>query len=64
MDCLLDNLLLASAAFSLEESLDMFGSVVSSVTRFGKILPLWQNLKILWLFFEGLFCIGQNFKCS
>ena len=30
-----------------------------SVTRFGKISPLWQNFKSLWLFFEGLFCIGQ-----
>ena len=31
------------------------------MTRFGKILPLWRNFKSLWLFFEGLFCIGQNF---
>ena len=33
-----------------------------SVTRFGEILPLWQNFKSLWLFFEGLFCIGQNIE--
>ena len=25
-----------------------------SVTRFGKILPLWQNFKNLWPFIEGL----------
>jgi len=35
---------------------------MSSVTRFGEISPLWQNLKTLWLFFEGLFYIGQNFE--
>ena len=33
-----------------------------SVTRFGEILPLWQNFESLWLLFEGLFCIGQNFE--
>ena len=32
-----------------------------SVTRFGEIPPLWQNLKTLRQFFEGLFCVGQNF---
>ena len=34
--------------------------VRSSVTRFGDILPLLQNYKSLWLFFEG--CIEQNFE--
>ena len=29
--------------------------VIASVTRFGEILPLWQNLKETWLSFEGLF---------
>ena len=33
-----------------------------SVTRFGEIPPLWQNLKTLRQFFEGLFSVGQNFK--
>ena len=33
-----------------------------SVTRFGEILPLWQNVKSLCLFNENLFCIGQNFE--
>ena len=33
-----------------------------SVTRFGEILPLWQNFKSLWLFFEGLFCIWQTLE--
>ena len=28
--------------------------VARSVTRFGKILPLWQNFKNLWPFIEGL----------
>ena len=29
--------------------------VIASVTRFGEILPLWQNLKETWLSFESLF---------
>ena len=32
----------------------------ASVTRFGEISQLGQNLKSLWLFFMGLFCIWQN----
>ena len=36
--------------------------VMTSVTRIGEISPLWQNFKSLWLFFQGLFCIGQNFE--
>ena len=34
----------------------------NSVTRFGEILPLWQNFKNIGPFFDGLFCIGQNFE--
>ena len=37
-------------------------TTVTSVTRFGKILPLWQNFKILWQYFAGLFSIRQNFE--
>ena len=37
-------------------------SSTNSVTRFGEISPLWQNFKSLWLLFEGLICIGQNFE--
>jgi len=33
-----------------------------SVTRFGEIQPLCENFETLWLFFDGLFCIGQNFE--
>ena len=33
-----------------------------SVTRLGKISPLWQNFKSLWQFFESLFCIGKIFE--
>ena len=32
------------------------------LTRFGENSPLWQNFKSLLLFFEGLFCYGQNFE--
>ena len=35
---------------------------IFSVTRFGKILPLWQNFETLWLFFEGLFLYWANFE--
>ena len=35
-------------------------SATTSVTRFGEISPLWQNLKSLWQFFGGLYCIGRN----
>ena len=31
-------------------------------TRFGEIWPLWQNLESIWLFFEGIFKMGQNFE--
>ena len=31
-----------------------------SVTRFGEISPLWQKLKCLWQFNEGLFSIWQK----
>ena len=36
--------------------------VEGSVTRFGKISPLWQNFNSLWLFFEDLFFVGQSFE--
>ena len=35
-----------------------------SVTRFGEISPLWQNFKSIWLFFQGIFCFGQNFESN
>ena len=35
--------------------------LATSVTRFGAILSLRQNFKSFWLFFDGLFCIWQNF---
>ena len=31
-----------------------------SVTRFGEILPLWQIIKCLWQFYEGLFSIWEK----
>ena len=34
----------------------------TSVTRFGDILPLWQNLKLLWQFLGRLFSIWQNIE--
>ena len=34
--------------------------VLSSVTRFGKILPLWQRFTSIWQFFDSLFLIWQN----
>ena len=34
----------------------------TSVTRFGKILPLWQKSKVFGLFIDGLFCHWQNFE--
>ena len=33
----------------------------NSVTRFGKISPLWHNFKSLGEIFQGLFSIWQNF---
>ena len=33
---------------------------VSSVTRFGEILQLWQKFTSLWQFFDGLFLTWQN----
>jgi len=39
-------------------------ATISSVTRFGEISSLWQSFKSLWLFFEGVFCIGQNSKTN
>ena len=33
-----------------------------TLTRFGEITPLWQNLKTLWQYFEGLFSIWQTLK--
>ena len=39
-------------------------SLPTSVTRVGENSPLWQSFKRLWLFFEGLFCIGQKFDTS
>ena len=34
--------------------------ILIGVTRFDKISPLLQNFKSLWLFFLGIFYIGQN----
>ena len=34
--------------------------ISSSVTRLGEILPLWQKIKFLWQFYEGLFSIWQK----
>ena len=34
---------------------------LSSVTRFGKISPFWQNIQSLGQTFEGIFSIWQNF---
>ena len=34
----------------------------SSVTGFGKNSPLWQNLKSLWQYFEGLFNFWHNLE--
>ena len=36
--------------------------VVTSVTRFGKILPLWQNIKSLRQFFEDSLIVGKIFN--
>ena len=44
-------------AASVSRAIEM----TASVTRFGKISPLWQNFKSLRLFLEDLFFIGQNF---
>ena len=33
-----------------------------SVTRFGKISPLWLNFTSLWKHFDGFFLILQNIK--
>ena len=47
------------------------GWIRTSVTRFGDISPLWQNILLLsqnilllWLNLEGLFSIWQNFELS
>ena len=37
---------------------------VSSVTRFGKIPPLWPIFKNLWQYIESLFGFGQSFLLS
>ena len=37
----------------------MFG-ILSSVTRFGKISPLWQKITSLWQILSGLFLFWQN----
>ena len=34
----------------------------NSVTRFGEILPLWQNFKNIWQRYEGLISIWQSFE--
>ena len=39
-------------------------SLIISVTRFGKISPLWQHLKSLEHLFQCLFCIGQIFETT
>ena len=35
-----------------------------SMTRFGKIYPLWHNFKSIGLIFVGLFIIWQNFNTT
>ena len=37
-------------------------NMVCSVTRFGEISPLWQNLRCLWQIFEGLFDFWHSLK--
>ena len=34
----------------------------TNVTRFGEILPLWQNILRLWQHFYGLFSILEMFE--
>ena len=34
--------------------------MMTNVTRFGKIWPLWQKFTSLWQIFDGLFVIWQN----
>ena len=36
----------------------------AGVTRFGEILPLGQNLKILWHYLKALISIWQNFELT
>ena len=36
------------------------GRLIYSVTRFGKISPIGQNFKSLWLLPEGLFVFGKT----
>ena len=36
--------------------------LLSSVTRFGEISPLWRNITRLWQFFDSLFLFWQNVK--
>ena len=43
-------------------ALDNTKAICDSVTRFGKISPLWQNFKTLWESLEGLFSIWHNCK--
>ena len=45
-----------------QTELDAVVVVVNSVTRFGKISPLWRNFWSLLQFFEGLFRIWHNFE--
>ena len=69
LDKLISPLKLQSGLFSLGgcvkltyEIVGIYAFIVpTSVTRFGKISPLWQILASLWILFEGLFCIGQKF---
>ena len=35
-------------------------SLSNSVTRFGEIMPIWQNFTSLWQFFNSLFLILKN----
>ena len=46
----------------IEKMSRISSSLKISVTRSGKISPLWQNFKSIRLFFEGLFCIGNGFE--
>ena len=41
-------------------SIDFCMFVVISVTRFGKISPIWQKFTSLWQLFNSLFLIWQN----
>ena len=35
---------------------------ICSVTRFGEILPIWQDIKSLWKNFKHLICMWENYE--